>query len=164
MSYAQKTSVSVMKSIEEIRSLIQRNGGSQFALKEDGTRSAVCFRLKDRFVMFELELPPREKFYWKTDRYKRKVAETNANTVQKNWEQACRSHWRALALTVKSKFVSIELGVETFEEAFLAHVLVPGVAGNQKFSKLAVKYIAESYSGTGQPLLGDGTEGAETKH
>jgi hypothetical protein len=41
------------------------------------------------------------------------------------WEQACRSRWRALFLCIKAKLESIESGIETFEDAFLAHIQMP---------------------------------------
>ena len=41
------------------------------------------------------------------------------------WEQACRERWRALVLCLKGKLESIESGIETFEQAFLAHTFLP---------------------------------------
>jgi hypothetical protein len=36
-----------------------------------------------------------------------------------------REAWRALLLCIKAKLVSVESKIETFEEAFLAHVVMP---------------------------------------
>ncbi len=72
-------------------------------------------------------------------------------------EQQERVKWRALLLTVKAKLVSVENGVESFEEAFLAHLVLPGGA---TVGAKALPAIAEAYAGKGPPsgrlLLGDG--------
>ncbi len=41
------------------------------------------------------------------------------------WDQACRQRWRALALLVKAKLEAVESGIVSFEEEFLAHVVLP---------------------------------------
>jgi hypothetical protein len=76
--------------------------------------------------------------------------------VTKEHEKACRSAWRALMLAIKAKLVSVESGVEQFEEAFLAHIVVPGSRG-QRFGAMAMRALEEGYS-TGKlpPLLGSG--------
>jgi hypothetical protein len=40
-------------------------------------------------------------------------------------ERTRREKWRALLLSIKAKLVSVESGIETFEEAFMAHVVMP---------------------------------------
>ncbi len=164
MTYAADTSVSVMRSIEEIRTLVMKSGGAQFILKEDVGIAAVCFKLHDRIVMFDLTLPERTAFATKPSRRRWASPLKRSETEQqKAWEQACRSRWRALLLTIKSKLVSIEAGVETFEEAFLAHVMVPGAKGSERFAKIATEYIAAAYAGgPTMPLLGSGS--SEPKH
>ena len=41
------------------------------------------------------------------------------------WEQEAREKWRALLLCIRAKLESVSSGVETFEQAFLAHMLLP---------------------------------------
>ena len=41
------------------------------------------------------------------------------------YEQAVRQRWRALALVVKAKLEAIEAGITTFEEEFLAYIMLP---------------------------------------
>jgi hypothetical protein len=38
---------------------------------------------------------------------------------------ACRARWRALALVIKAKLEAVESGITTFEEEFLAHIVLP---------------------------------------
>jgi len=64
-------------------------------------KAMIGFALNDRAIRFELELP-----------------EGN--------DQAIRQRWRALLLAIKSKLESVDCGIETFEEAFLAHIVMPG--------------------------------------
>ena len=46
--------------------------------------------------------------------------------AQKAWEQACRQRWRALSLCIKAKLEACESGITTFEEEFLAQLVLPG--------------------------------------
>lgn len=155
MSYARDTSVSVAKSRGEIEDLVARAGGSRFASMQEPERAVVLFELQDRRIMFELPLPRRADFEVRTVRGRPK--QQPPERAQRDWEQACRSHWRALALAIKAKLVSVESGVESFEEAFLAHVVVPTSAGSKRFGELAVKAIAQAYTGGNlPPLLGSG--------
>jgi hypothetical protein len=36
-----------------------------------------------------------------------------------------REKWRAQLLCIKAKLVSVDSGIETFEDAFMAHVVMP---------------------------------------
>lgn len=57
----------------------------------------------------------------------------------------------AEACCIKAKLESIESGIETFEDAFLAHIMMPDGATVGEHAK---PMIARSYeSGTMQPLL-----------
>lgn len=45
--------------------------------------------------------------------------------VEVAWEQACRQRWRALNLAILAKLEAVESGITTFEEEFLAHIVLP---------------------------------------
>ena len=51
-----------------------------------------------------------------------KQLQRSSDASERLWEQACKERWRALHLCVKAKLEAIDAGVETFEDAFLAHV------------------------------------------
>lgn len=156
MSYANDTSVSVGRSKGEIEDLVQRAGGRRFVTMVDDDKAAVMFELGDRRIMFELPLPPKSRFATRTVRGRE--VECEAERQQRDWEQACRSLWRALHLTIKAKLVSVESGVETFEEAFLAQVVIPHEGKAKRFAEFAVKAIEKAYSGGKlPPLLGAGS-------
>lgn len=156
MKFASTTSVSVAKSRGEIEDLIQRAGGRRVAALLEDSRAVVLFELADRRVMFELPLPTRDTFATRLVRGKRVPA--SPDQQQKEWEQACRSRWRALALTIKAKLVSVESRVESFEEAFLAQIVVADAGKATRFGEVATKAIAQAYTGGKlPPLLGSGS-------
>lgn len=165
MTYAADTSVSVAKSRGEIEDMVQRAGGQRFASMYEPSRAVVMFELGERRIMFELPLPDREAFANTTkwvgnNQFSKGESKPVRNTPeqqQKLWEQACRSKWRALGLTIKAKLISVEAGVETFEDAFLAQIVVPTADGARRFGEVATKAIQQAYTGgTLPPLLGSG--------
>lgn len=156
MMYASDTSVSVSRSSGEIQDMVSRAGGTKFATMTEPERATIAFALNDRSIMFELALPKKEQFETRLSRGKR--VPNTADRVQKLYEQACRSHWRALCLTIKAKLVSVNTGVETFEEAFLAQVVVRDGSKSRRFGEIAIRAIADAYStGKMPPLLGSGS-------
>lgn len=156
MSYAADTSVSVAKSRSEIQEMVTRAGAKQFGSMDDDGKATILFSLKDRRVMFELNLPRVEAHAFRLVRGHKKA---NAPDQQhKAWEQACRSRWRALALAIKAKLVSVEAGIESFEEAFLPHIVVPHDGRAVRFATVATKAIHDAYvGGKLPPMLGSGS-------
>jgi hypothetical protein len=49
----------------------------------------------------------------------------SADSQSSAWEQAGRQKWRALVLVIKAKLEAVEAGIVTFEEEFLAHIMLP---------------------------------------
>jgi hypothetical protein len=43
----------------------------------------------------------------------------------KEWEQAVRQRWRALALVIKAKLEAVESGISEFESEFMANIVLP---------------------------------------
>lgn len=108
MAYAERTDVPVAQTIAEIRKLVERTGHSQFQYGEMEDRLVVGFS-GERMVRIIVPFGPRP----------------DAARDRSKWEQAKRSKARALLLTIKARIESVTAGIETFEEAFLAHVLMP---------------------------------------
>lgn len=148
MAYAEKTSVPVERSEAEIKAVIKRYGASSFASFESGTEAKIAFEMSGRRVVFRLPLPdPKAKSFTQTPTGKtRSIGEAS-----KAHEQACRSRWRALLLSIKAKLESVEAGIETFEDAFLAHIQMPD---GQTVSEHVKPRIQSAYAeGKMQPLL-----------
>ena len=147
--FAQDTSVSVEKSRAEIEAMLVRNGASALMAGLNATEAIIAFEMKDRKVIFRLPLPAKnEKRFMYSDNGRR--IRTLDGQI-KAWEQACRSRWRALALAIKAKLEAVAIGITTFEDEFLAHIMMPdGMTVGQHTRPL----IAESYkSGSVPPLL-----------
>jgi len=124
--YAERTTVSVEKSRNEIEQTLARYGAKQFMYGWSSTGAIIAFVVEvasgqHRQVRFELPLPSRdEREFQYHSRGKRTPAQAEAL-----WEQACRQKWRALALVVKSKLEAIASGIATFEDEFLAYTMLP---------------------------------------
>lgn len=151
--YAKETSVSVERSRAEIEKLVGKYGATRFAsLLEDGY-AAILFEAQHRRVQFELPLPSRKDFgkaqvrgHWR--------ARTPEQQAQA-WEQACRQRWRALALVIKAKLEAVESGITTFEDEFLAHIILPGQGGT--VGKWFKTQLENTYkTGKLPPMLGAG--------
>jgi hypothetical protein len=69
----------------------------------------IEFRANDRRVRFVMEMP---------DRNERRFTHTVARGQR-------REQWRALALVIKAKLAAVNAKIVTFEEEFLAHVVLP---------------------------------------
>src|SRR5438045_4151956 len=97
--YAQETSVSVEKSRAELETTLRKYGADAFGYATDATRAMIQFRAQGRYVKFLLPLPdPKEKRFWRCGRYNNLTR--SADAAEREWEQACRSAWRALLLCV----------------------------------------------------------------
>jgi hypothetical protein len=120
--YAEGTSVSPEKSQQQIGALLRRYGASSYASAWENGRAMIAFGSEDRHVRIVLALPDPEDPEFRTtpggrprDTYARQAA-CKAET----WRR-----WRALALGVKAKLEAVATGIETFEEAFMAHIVLP---------------------------------------
>lgn len=119
MTYAATTTVPIEKSKMEIERMLTRYGASKFASGWDATGATILFECAGRRVRFVLPLPiaTDPKF---ARRDSRRMDPTAALA------QASRARWRSLALCIKAKLEAVESGIESFESAFLAHVVLPG--------------------------------------
>lgn len=146
MTYAATTSVPIERTKAEIEKIILASGADNYATFTSSDAGKIAFELNGRRIMFELPLPDRSDPAFSThSRGRRTAAATNAK-----WEQACRSKWRALFLTIKAKLESIEAGIETFDEAFLAHIMTPD---GHRFADHAIPAIETAYQNNGTPAL-----------
>jgi hypothetical protein len=123
MQYAANTDVSCERSEAEIKSIIRRYGATQFISGWSENQAVIGFACQGRNVRFELQLP---------DMNDPRFVQTPGGRRQRTpaaqeaaWEQACRQRWRALALVVKAKLEAIDAGISTFDEEFLAHIVLP---------------------------------------
>ncbi|TCP66307.1 hypothetical protein [Sphingomonas sp. PP-CE-1G-424] len=98
MAYAERTTVPYEKTIRDIIALVKKAGAVKVGQMEDGDCLTIIFGLGDRQIKFRV-----------------------------SWEKSPasqRQRARALMLVIKAKLESVESGVETFEQAFLANIVL----------------------------------------
>lgn len=126
MPYAHKTKKTPMETKHHIEALLERYGATRFASFSEPERAAILFEVEGRRIRFTIAVP-------------------------KDSEQKVRAIWRALLLSVKAKLVSVDQKIETFEEAFMAHVVMPD---GKTVAEHALPAIARAYeTGNMPPLL-----------
>lgn len=123
--YAEGTVVAAPKTRADIETYLQRRGATRFAFGYLEDRAGISFVANGRMVRFTVPTPKAEE----------KEVRARAQKLSKsNWridpagleraiEEEDRRRWRCLLLAIKSKFTTVESGIETFEEAFLANIV-----------------------------------------
>jgi len=120
--YATNTQVSIDRSKEEIENTLRRYGADQCLSGWDKEKAYIMFRIHDRMVKFTVDLPDKDDEEFTLTPTGR---ERDESTAFKEWEQACKQRWRALALIIKAKLEAVECGVCDFEEEFLGNIMLP---------------------------------------
>lgn len=161
-AYAAGTEVSVEKSEAEIKATLRRYGASAIGIMEGQARAQVVFELNDRRIVMTMALPKRDEKRF-THGYPAKGSRTSTvklsdDAAYKKWEQACRQKWRALNLCIKAKLESVDAGIETFEDAFLAHVMLPTGETMGQWAKRPENLPAALEGRPMPPLLGGPTQ------
>lgn len=127
--YAEQTKVPVSRSREELERVLTKYGASAFGYGWDNGRAVVSFRAQGRYIRFAMEIPMKA--------------------------QEERQRWRALVLVVKAKLEAVESGITSFEEAFMAHVVLPD---GQTVSEWLAPQLEEAYETAEMPSLLPGVQ------
>jgi hypothetical protein len=149
MAY-ETTTVSVEKSQGAIRALLVGYGASAFACGEeirgDVRLVGVHFVIHGRGVRMRVPLRPiSEK---EATRRARVLKKSAARAIAERDEDEARRIWRVLHWNLKARMEAVQEGVETFEEAFLAHLL------DERTGETIYETLARQGSiDLGQPLL-----------
>ena len=144
MAYAASTSVPVEKSRAEIERLLMKHKCSKFmaGVDNEAHRATVQFQAHNRIIKFEIALPnPLDPKYKKINN---SYLQRTSAGVQKIVEQERRTRWRALLLVIKAKLEAVESGIATFEDEFLAHVLLPNQQTVAEYIGPTVEQIYET--------------------
>lgn len=145
--YAEKTSVGVSNSRSEIEKTLVRYGAAGFAYGWEDNRAVVSFRLSGVTVRFQINMPDLQSDdFQKTDRGRPR----KKDAAIKSWEQAQRQRWRALNLVIKAKLEAIDSGITTFEEEFLAHIMLHSGA---TIGNIIMPQLDKAISGKKMPKL-----------
>ncbi len=146
MSYAETTSVPVEKSQIEIKKILTKYGAAGFVFGEKPELALVSFEMKKMNVKFILPLPILQPSESKWNQKKGLFYSKN------KLDQELRRRWRCLLLAIKSKLECVDTGITTFEQEFMAHIVLPG---GQTVGQAMIPQIEQSYKdGKMPPLLG----------
>ena len=114
--YADNTSVSVDRSKAEVEKILTKYGADQFSSGWTGDKIVVMFRMNNRYIRIEMSTPTKGDI----GRVIRGGYSVEEKVAAEN-----RRRWRALVLYVKAKLESVESNIISFEEAFMAHIILP---------------------------------------
>lgn len=129
--FAVDTKVPVARTRDEIETTLTKFGATSFAFAMQEAKATIVFEFGGRRVRFDIPLAR---------------GGTEAATARLH-----REKWRALFLSIKAKLVSVDTGIESFEEAFLAHVVL---ADGSTVAQQALPAIEQQYkTGKMMPLL-----------
>jgi hypothetical protein len=137
--YAAKTTVSSEKSRAEIERTLSRYGAEGFAYGWSGSQAQIAFVMNGVRIQLKLDLPDRNDRRF--THHSRGLRTSDAS--EREYEQAIRQSWRALALVVKAKLEAVAAGIATFEDEFLAYIAIPG---GGTVGDMMKPQIAEAYS------------------
>ncbi len=146
-TYANKTEVSASKSRDEIERTLRRYGTSGFMYGWDDGHPGDNERN---------HVPAKAMIQFRTDtpagfrQVKIVIPMPDPKAAEKAYEQATRQRWRALALVVKAKLEAVESGITTFDEEFLAHIVMPN--GRTVYEETRPQ-IAQAYETGEMPRL-----------
>lgn len=145
MAYAAGTVVSVARSQEEIQRLVRKHGARKVGTYTDDDAAVVTFQTNDRTVKFRIPMPGPDDPSVRAAAAK--IHRAGVEALDRALEAEQRRRWRALVLVIKARLEAVAEQVETFDEAFLAHIVTD--TGRTILEELRV--IEKS---TGQRMLG----------
>jgi hypothetical protein len=147
MAYAKTTEVPFERSIGEIIGLLRKAGADQIGQMESRTNFTLQFTLAERMVRFRVHFPTPEQIKEMTG------PRQDAQRVGEQWR---RQRGRALLLVIRAKLESVESEVETFEQAFLANVVLPD--GATLYDRVREPIAIEYRTGSPNVMLLEGPQ------
>lgn len=146
MAYAEDTKVPVSRSRYNIEYLLNKYGATGFLYGMTDGQAIIMFEASGRRIKFSLRLPDSSLFQTSPAGRKR-----TKEAARSSYEKEVRRLWRSLELVIKAKLEAIESGIATFEDEFLAYVVLPD---GSTVGKSIAPAIESAYQ-TGQmvPLL-----------
>jgi hypothetical protein len=144
--FAAETDVPVEKTRFELERLLEQYKAQATAVFNSPREAAICFEIDGRRVMFRMPMPDAtaKEFTHRQGGFRGEEARTPAG-ARAAYDKVIRRRWRALLLSIRAKLVSVDEGIETFEEAFMAHVVMPDgmTVGQHVKPRIAAAYKTE---------------------
>lgn len=144
MAHAEKTDVPFERSISEIVGLLRKAGADRIVQIEERACFTLQFDLDGRVMRFRVT------FLTAAEIEKLCGPRQSADAVDAQWR---RQRGRALLLVLKAKLESVASQVESFEQAFLANIVLAD--DTTVYDRVAAPIALEYQSRTpGQLMLG----------
>lgn len=144
--YAEGTSVTPERSQAEISETLRKYGATGFMFGWQDQRAMIAFQAHERNIRFLLDLPHPDDREFKVTASGRSRQNSSAA-----YESEVRRRWRALALAIKAKLEAVATGITTFEDEFMAHIVLPD--GSTVGERVASELIGIWKSGQAPPSL-----------
>lgn len=122
--YAKDTRVTSDRSRSEIERTLRRYGCERFFYADEPGQVMIGFEMRGRRIKFALPLPSRS-----SEEFRQKARNQYSQSPvgafsEAKYQRAIQQRWRALSLAVKAKLESVESGIENFDEAFMAQLML----------------------------------------
>lgn len=138
--FAETTSVPVGRTKDHIEKELRAYGCTGFGILQENGRAQVTFKISlgaaDRVIRISISLPDDA------------AIQSERDAAQEN-----RRIWRSLFMVVKAKLESVASGIETFDEAFLPHILIPGPDGLKTAGERLIPQLEAGLHGQDIKLL-----------
>src|SRR4051812_46014910 len=123
--YALKTEVSYEQTRIDIERLLRRYGAEQFLSGESNNAALVGFRMHGRLYRIQVPLPdPDSEEFTVMRAGSAPPRERPRRARDRLYEQTIKTRWRALLLVVRAKLEAVDVGIYSFEEAFMGETLM----------------------------------------
>ena len=153
MSFAKGTVVPVERTRAEIEKTIMNYGADEFSSGFMNGQAAIQFRVRERRVRFVLDLPNQDWARKQVMSQKRprwyNASSIPATILAPLVDAEHRLRWRCLLLAIKAKLEIVDSGIATFDEEFLAHIVIDDGQDQRTVYERVVALTA----GGGRPLL-----------
>ena len=148
--YATNTSVPVERSRAEVERVLAKYGVTHFGTMTRPDGGVVYFEYKGRQIQLSVPMPPRTDPQF-TNRPRSSWGKVADSTRDQRWDAEYRRRWRVLVITVKAMLEAVDSKLLTFDQAFLAHIVIPGSA--KTLGDVIVPKLDAMYQGLGLPAL-----------
>lgn len=145
--YARNTSVPTERSRAEVERILSKYGATRFGTMTEPDGATIYFEFGGRQIQLRVPMPA------KTDKAFTHKGWRARTAPQRDllWDAEYRRRWRVLVITVKAMLEAVDSRLLTFDQAFLAHIVIPGTA--KTLSAAIVPKLDALYSGLSLPAL-----------
>lgn len=145
--YAAGTKVSVAQSVENIKAELRKYDIRNFAHGETEEFLSMAFTIPDkgggaRNVRFSVPMPASNDPSFAPQKVR--TGQSASEKAAANYEAEVARLWRVLLLGIKGKLVLVNEKVESLEEAFYPHLILPGGATVYEATITQVTHAYES--------------------